>query len=268
MRAIGIAAFWVAIIAASACGSSSSGGCPDLSGSWSLTGSCSLSQCTVTQSACDLSVSCNDGTTYAGNSSSSTLSFGNSTSQCSGTLDSTKTVANGSCQSMSGPCDYIATCASGACAMPNPTPAPTGTTCMQFTDGSCDCAASGASETLTGGVVVDDCKPQAETTYCCPVTTGVCNCTKLWFYSDSNPGETCQAAYSDFTSLPGTGAAVDSCLAPAGGHCCIDPVYGCQCGAQTCGTDREVGDCGKANYPPTDSCGVPLVDSCKVAAGG
>ncbi|MEZ4224835.1 MAG: hypothetical protein R3B13_28035 [Polyangiaceae bacterium] len=102
-----------------ACGSSGSsgggGGCPDVSGSWTLSGSCADNSCTVTQNGCNVTLSCSpSGEVYQGSVSGSTISFGAGSTSCSANFGNK--AANGSCNdTTSGACQFTGSCVSGAC---------------------------------------------------------------------------------------------------------------------------------------------------------
>ena len=164
---------WVALFSCGATGGGGGGGggggaCDrDLSGSWSISGSCVPSQCAVQQSGCALSISCNDGTrlsgTVAGSSFSGTASSGTTTLSCQGSL-STGTLA-GSCRpitSGASSCSFSARCTGGACgaATGGGDDCPTATSCMactmRSTCGWCDGRCSVGTSTGPRGTVCAD----------------------------------------------------------------------------------------------------------------
>lgn len=99
--------------------SSSGGGgasCQDLTGSWSLSGSCPTTSCEVTTSStCTVKVTCNDGSSLSGSISGKDFSL-NGTSSCSGSVSGTS--ASLSCTSNTGTCSSSLTCVSGDCLDP------------------------------------------------------------------------------------------------------------------------------------------------------
>jgi len=106
-----------------ACGSDSGGSCPNLSGSYEVGGDCPTgSSCTLTQTGCSVTVSCTGANTLTGTVSNASISFGDSTTHCSGTVDRTTgkaPEASGSCTSSAGTCTFDATCTSGTCTTAN-----------------------------------------------------------------------------------------------------------------------------------------------------
>jgi hypothetical protein len=113
--------WWAAQLSCSASGSSSTGGpegCGDLSGRWSVSGSCAQGSCVVTQSGCSLAVACADGTRFSGVVSGATFTGTGSNGAgadgvCSGTLSTGR--LNGMCAAMTGSCAFTAACTNGAC---------------------------------------------------------------------------------------------------------------------------------------------------------
>lgn len=117
------------LVAASACSSHGGGGgggaCErDLSGRWSISGSCPLSSCTVTQTGCAFSVRCNDGSQLNGSVSgvqfSGIANSSRSTSNCTGTLEGSS--LDGSCSTATtrgtSVCTFRASCSDGPCGTP------------------------------------------------------------------------------------------------------------------------------------------------------
>jgi hypothetical protein len=107
-----------------ACGSDSgSSGCGNFAGVWSVNGDCpNLSNCTVSQTGCAVTITCDGGSALTGTASNSSLSFSDSTNHCSATIDRTTgeiPTAKGSCTSSAGTCSYTGTCTSGVCTSAN-----------------------------------------------------------------------------------------------------------------------------------------------------
>lgn len=99
-------------------GPAGAGGCGDLSGVWSVTGSCAPSDCTVTQSGCSLSVSCASGTRLMGTvSGASFVGSGTTGARVAGTCTGTFAAGtlDGECATAGGACGFSARCSNGAC---------------------------------------------------------------------------------------------------------------------------------------------------------
>lgn len=104
--------FWVIaglFVLGVACGSSDGDGtCQSVQGTWTLTGTCTASSCTVAQTGCSASWSCDDGTVGEGNVSGTQWSFttGDGTI-CSGSISGD--TATGSCTTQGLSCELGAT---------------------------------------------------------------------------------------------------------------------------------------------------------------
>ena len=91
----------------------------DLSGTWSISGSCLNSRCTVQQNGCTVSVACGDGSRFTGSvvgsSFSGSVNAGTRTLSCQGTIAPGSFV--GSCipPTSGSSCSFSATCSGGAC---------------------------------------------------------------------------------------------------------------------------------------------------------
>ncbi len=145
------------------CSSSDSGGgggnCPDVSGTWTLSGTCRDTSCTISQNGCNVTLNCSPtGTTYTGSVSGSSISFGDGSGTCNGNL-ATKT-ASGSCNEPGvGTCDWSASCQTGGCLAIGSTGGSTG---------SGGGVGSGGTPGSGGGTGVDCNASCATITGCCP----------------------------------------------------------------------------------------------------
>ena len=73
-----------------ACGSDSDGGgCPDLSGTWSVDGTCTTGQCELDQNGCNFTFNCDDGRELTGRVRNDSLEFSQDDEdiECSAELD-------------------------------------------------------------------------------------------------------------------------------------------------------------------------------------
>lgn len=148
-----------------ASGPGGGGGCDrDLTGSWSISGSCTPSSCVVTQRSCSFSIQCDDGTQLSGSVSGSSFNGTAATRggnyACTGAL--TGGGISGSCASTTGAasCTFAASCRGGACGASSATPdAATTSPCAAAT--SCGaCSAMGScgwcySGSITEGVCLE-----------------------------------------------------------------------------------------------------------------
>ena len=108
---------WLALAASCSDDSGGSGGgCQDLTGDWKLEGSCPPGLCTVkVNSACQMTVKCDDGTNLSGTVSGQSFSLSGSSS-CSGSV--AKKDGTISCSSSAGSCSSSLECESGTCLNP------------------------------------------------------------------------------------------------------------------------------------------------------
>lgn len=87
--------------------------CADISGTWSVTGTCPANgNCAVSQTGCTASFACDFGITTAAVSGTS-VSFDVQGAPCTGTVGNQQ--LNASCTTSSGSCTASATCTSGTC---------------------------------------------------------------------------------------------------------------------------------------------------------
>ncbi len=114
-----------AALAACDGGDGDGAGCPQVAGQWSLSGTCELSSCTITQTGCQLELEC-DGLMGTGTVGAQSVSFRDETGRCTGTLGDLvdedgdgfiSPTLSGTCRPLEGgeSCDYAADCASGEC---------------------------------------------------------------------------------------------------------------------------------------------------------
>ncbi|MFO0659889.1 MAG: hypothetical protein U0165_08675 [Polyangiaceae bacterium] len=85
---------FVAFVSANGCSSDSDSGgsvsCQDLSGSWTLSGTCNaISREVKTSSSCTMTATCNDGTTLSGSGNGKTFTLSSGTTSCSGSVKDT-----------------------------------------------------------------------------------------------------------------------------------------------------------------------------------
>jgi hypothetical protein len=84
-------------------GGSGGGSCADIAGTYSVSGTCGVDDCVITQSGCSVNFECDDGSaSYTGTVTASTVSFSGVTGTCQGavsggTLTGTCTGALGAC---------------------------------------------------------------------------------------------------------------------------------------------------------------------------
>jgi hypothetical protein len=101
-------------------GPSAGSACPELSGSWSVSGTCEATSCTVTQVGCTLTLNCNDGVRYMGTATRSRVTFSHAGVSCSAALEGRAALREGTCsasdEDQSSSCDFEAACARGICA--------------------------------------------------------------------------------------------------------------------------------------------------------
>ncbi|HMJ12183.1 MAG TPA: hypothetical protein VK524_12250 [Polyangiaceae bacterium] len=103
-----------------ACGSDSDGGgCPDLSGTWSVDGTCTTGQCELDQNGCNFTFNCDDGRELTGRVRNDSLEFSQDDEdiECSAELDKEgdQPEDSGSCETPQGECTFSAQCESGDC---------------------------------------------------------------------------------------------------------------------------------------------------------
>jgi len=117
---------------ASCVGGGGGGGCPQLDGTWMVTGSCVDTagiSCEINQEedSCSITLSCSDGRTLMGSVSKSSASFRDEDVSCTGQLDDLddegsgfiNPTIDGSCTPTGGEmCDIDARCQSGNCTIP------------------------------------------------------------------------------------------------------------------------------------------------------
>lgn len=111
-------------------GGSGKGGCPEISGDWSVSGTCvsGPSSCEVQQTGCSITLSCSDGRTLSGSVSKGSVSFSDEDVSCSGQLDKLEDddgdglihpKIEADCHPMGGEaCEIEADCQSGDCTVP------------------------------------------------------------------------------------------------------------------------------------------------------
>ena len=83
-----------------ACGSDNNAPtCTNVAGTWTITGTCNVNSCVVTQSGCSISMACTGGT-FTGTVSGNDVTFSNSTAACSGSGPGN--TASGTCATTAG----------------------------------------------------------------------------------------------------------------------------------------------------------------------
>jgi hypothetical protein len=97
------------------------GDCTHLAGSYTLSGTCAATVCSLSQSGCSFSMACDDGSSFNGSVDGPNVDFAGGGISCSGTLqdygDATKNAeVEGSCTVSGSTCGYEAKCQSGQCA--------------------------------------------------------------------------------------------------------------------------------------------------------
>jgi len=152
------------------CGSDSggggSGGCPSLSGSWTVSGTCSATSCAIAASGCTLSLQCNDGNTYSGTLSGTSLTFSGGGASCSGTVGDLSPgkspEAKGTCSLSGTTCSFDAQCGSGPCTSAGNTTVGSGGGCTS----DANCPSGQGCKTETNGD--NYCAPLCMTLDTCP----------------------------------------------------------------------------------------------------
>jgi hypothetical protein len=109
-------------------GGGGGGGCPEIGGSWNVSGACTNATCEFTQDGCSITLECDDGRTLQGTVSKGTASFRDSEVSCTGEFegledeDGDGDIApglEGSCTIEGEMCDYFAECSTGDCRIPD-----------------------------------------------------------------------------------------------------------------------------------------------------
>jgi hypothetical protein len=93
--------------------SGSGGSCPNIAGTWRVTGACGSDSCVITQTNCSTNYSCSDGAaSYTGSVSGNSVSYSGTSADgipgtCTGTLDGT--TLTGTCNTGDIMCAFTAT---------------------------------------------------------------------------------------------------------------------------------------------------------------
>lgn len=252
---------WALVIA---CSSSASGtnqnGCTnDYSGKWDLSGTCTTTDCDVTQTACSLTVRCADGTTGTGSLAGNTATVSGllgsgDTGSC--TVNFSGASFSMSCQSSrtTTPCTGSAKCEGGSCgkAIPGSTSGTSGGTsvpCRQKADSDTESDCEGQagkprkldcdSGEATNAAVAAGCVPTkpGDSDVCCPLTITGSGTGSSSGVDSGPPGVTCSQTTAPrlFNSIAGAGPACGSGVRCAVNQkCCTDSGTGAQACAATC----------------------------------
>jgi len=124
------AAALLASVSLSGCpgGGGGGGGCPEISGDWTVNGSCTSASCEITQDGCAITLECSDGRTLEGTVSKSSARFRDTDVSCMGQLEglededgngSVNPTLEGDCTVEGEMCDFFAGCVSGDCTVPD-----------------------------------------------------------------------------------------------------------------------------------------------------
>ena len=252
---------WALVVACSSSASgTNSGGCTnDYSGKWDLSGTCTNTDCDVTQNGCSLGVRCADGTTGSGtlNGSSATMS-GLLGSGDSGTCTVNFSGASFSmsCQSSrtTTPCTGSAKCDGGSCGKPFPSSSSsssggTSVPCRQKADSDTesDCAEQAGrprkldcdSGDATNAAVAAGCVPTkpGDSDVCCPLTISGTPSGSSSGVDSGPPGVSCTQTTAPrlFNAVAGKGPGCGSGVrCNTNQKCCTDPGTGSQTCAATC----------------------------------
>ena len=109
-------------------GGSGGGGCPEIGGSWQVSGACTSATCEFTQDGCSITLECDDGRTLEGTVSKGSARISDSEVSCTGEFEGLEDEEGdgdiapgleGSCTIDGEMCDYFAECFTGDCRVPD-----------------------------------------------------------------------------------------------------------------------------------------------------